>query len=397
MLADRLATDGHDVTWWSSDFDHIAKGYRTGSAGESFSIAPNYRIELLPGSPYRRNVSLARMRHHRRVARAFAARAATAPAPDVIFSSLPTLEVSQAAVRYGLQHRVPVIVDVRDLWPDAFLGHIPAWLRLPARMALASEYARVRFALRGASGITAVSSEYLAWALRYAGRSARAPDGVFPHGYPRPAFTDHELAEARRQLAAAGVDGRGIVCCFVGSFGRTYDLRPVIATARRMHDGGDRRVQFVFAGDGERRRQFEAEAAGLGNVVFTGWLGAAAITALLDMTDVGLAAYAEHAPQGLPNKIFEYLSAGVPIVSSLRGETARLLAEVGCGFSYDVAGAESFDRALDRLLESEGRRHEMGRLGLARFEAEFSDQVVYRALVAHLVGILQNGTVDLGR
>src|SRR6185437_2534254 len=73
MLADRLATDGHEVTWWSSDFDHVTKRYRAESAGGSLLIAPNYRIELLAGSPYQRNVSLARVQHHRQVARAFAA------------------------------------------------------------------------------------------------------------------------------------------------------------------------------------------------------------------------------------------------------------------------------------------------------------------------------------
>ena len=40
--------------------------------------------------------------------------------PDIIVVSLPTIEFSYEACRYGEKNNVPVIVDVRDLWPDSF-------------------------------------------------------------------------------------------------------------------------------------------------------------------------------------------------------------------------------------------------------------------------------------
>src|SRR5438309_1651100 len=238
MLAERLASAGHDVTWWTSTFDHVAKLQRF-SEDSTERVAGNYRIELLHAPGYASNHSLARVRHHRYSAAAFARRAAGAIAPDLVYCCIPTLEVTEAALGYATALGIPTVVDVRDLWPDVY-------------------------------------------------------------------------------------------------------LRPVIATARSMLERDDRRAQFVFAGDGEGALEWRTRAAGLSNVVFTGWLSAAGIAALLEMSSVGLGAYAAGAPQGLPNKLYEYLSAGVPILSSLRGEAEALLAGAGCGVTYSARDPGSF-------------------------------------------------------
>jgi len=330
------------------------------------ALATNYRIELLHAPGYATNHGLARMRHHRRIAAVFARCAPSAVAPDLAYCCLPTLEVTDAVLDYALPRGIPVVVDVRDLWPDVFLDAVPSGLRLVARAALHGEFRRVARILRRATAIVAISERYLQWALRYAGRPRGAWDRVFPHGYPRSMVAPVELAQARQQLAALGVDARRTVSSFVGTFGHSYDLRPVIVTARRMLEVGDLRAQFVFAGDGERAGEWRQLANGLTNVVFTGWLSAAGIAALLGMSSIGLAAYVAGAAQGLPNKIFEFLSAGLPILSSLGGEAAALLEEAGCGLTYSARDPASFAAALERLLPPHASRFERRRAPIRR-------------------------------
>src|SRR5262245_4768149 len=107
LLAQTLVESGHEVTWWTSAFDHFTRSHRV-TTSETVDMGPGYRIRLLPGPGYRHNVSLARVRHHRAVARAFAQRTNTEPRPDVIHCCLPTLEVTEAALRYAAPRRIPV-------------------------------------------------------------------------------------------------------------------------------------------------------------------------------------------------------------------------------------------------------------------------------------------------
>ena len=85
---------------------------------------------MLHGCGYSSNVSLARFRDHRQVAERFAAAAAAEPRrPDIIVAGLPTIELCLESTRYGKQRGVPVVLDMRDMWPDVFLELLPPALR----------------------------------------------------------------------------------------------------------------------------------------------------------------------------------------------------------------------------------------------------------------------------
>ena len=387
LLAQTLAARQHDVIWWTSTFDHARKVYRRPAAGTA-NISAHLRLELLHAPAYRRNASLARMRYHRAIARQFTAQAPHAVPPELLYCCVPTLELTEAGVRYAAARGIPVVVDVRDLWPDIFVDAVPRPLRGLARLALRLEFRRARFILRAAAAILAVSPGYLEWGLGLAGRQRGPWDAVFPHGYPRPALNPG--SKARTELEALGVDPRRVICCFVGSFGRSYDLGTVIEAARLLERAGRAHVQFVLGGDGEQAAAWRAQAAGLSNVIFTGWLSVEAIEALLAMARIGLAAYAANAPQGLPNKLFEYLSAGLPVVSSLRGEAERFLTETGCGATYSVGDAAALAAVLQELAADDAARLEMGRRAFARYDAEFSAQQVYGRLGEHLERLSQS-------
>ena len=382
LLAQTLVEREHDVTWWASTFDHARKVHRRPAAG-TVTLGAYFRLELLhAAAAYRRNVSLARIRYNRAIARQFAAQAPTAVPPELLYCCVPTLELTEAGVRYAAARGIPVVVDVRDLWPDIFVDAVPRPLRGLARLALRREFQRARFIFRAAAAILAVSQGYLEWGLGLAGRPRGPWDAVFPHGYPRPALSPG--SRARTELEALGVDPQRVICCFVGSFGRSYDLGTVIEAARLLERAGRADVQFVLGGDGEQAEAWRVQAVGLSNVVFTGWMSGEAIEALLAMARIGLVAYAANAPQGLPNKLFEYLSAGLAVVSCLRGETEHFLAEAACGATYPAGDATALAALVEHLAGNDAGCREMRRRARASFEAEFSAQRVYGRLADHL-------------
>jgi glycosyltransferase involved in cell wall biosynthesis len=386
MLAELLRTRGHQVIWWTSTVDHFTKRFHAERSAR-IAIDAGLELQLLHGSMYRKNVSLARLINHRQIAAEFRQLSEVERAPDMILCSLPTLELCDEAVAYGRARGVPVLIDVRDLWPDEMLARVPTLLRPLGRIALAPLYGTARRALRGATGVIAISRSYLRWAEQLRGRAAGPDDLVAPIGYPTPALgtgVPSEIAERgiAERMRARSVDPARKLVWFSGTFVGSIDLATVIEAARSL--AGDTRLQFVFSGDGERREEWMARARGLPNVVFTGWCDRAELAWLSQRAWVGLAAYKPGALMSLPNKLFEYASAGLPVVSSLAGEAAELIQHRQIGVSYRAGDAADLAAKLRGLAI---RPDEVARFATnARvvFARELAAEGIYRRLGEHL-------------
>ena len=383
MLADTLRARQHEVTWWTSAFNHSTKRLRCDHTS-TVTLGNGTRLKLLFGRAYRRNVCLARLLNHYQLALEFARQSAKEITPDLILCCWPTIELAAACVRYAEKHNIPVVLDVRDLWPDILLDVIPRSVRWVAKW-VSLPYSRMtRKAFERCTAIVGISENYLNWGLGYAGRPRKEFDAVFPLGYQEPVLPPAVVEAERSYLQALGVDDSRTICWFLGSFGQTYDLEPIIHAARELQQLGESRFQFVFSGDGEKRRAWQELARGLRNVVFTGWLDAARIAAMMRMSRIGLAAYRKGAPQGLPNKIFEYLAGGLPILSCLTGECEQFLRSAGCGSQYVAGDSRSFLEELLKLTSSEKYRSRIAMKCLHAFRTQYSASRVYPALACHL-------------
>jgi len=297
MLARTLLARQHEVTWWTSGFNHSAKCHRTPRTA-SVTTAEGIRLKLLRGVAYSRNVCIARLVNHYQLGQEFTCASDSEPKPDLIFCCWPTIELGVAAVRYAYRRSVPIILDVRDLWPHLYLDAAPQRFRPLARAALAPYFHMTRSAFRGCSAIVGISEGYLQWGLAHAGRPRGPWDAVFPLGYREPDLSRPPAPEQQEQLRSLGVDESRLLCWFLGSFGDTYDLESVILAAHKLESRGLQSYQFVLSGVGGKRAHCERLAGGLDNVVFTGWQDEDQITCMMRMARVGIAAYRKGAPPG---------------------------------------------------------------------------------------------------
>jgi glycosyltransferase involved in cell wall biosynthesis len=385
LLAQHLVEAGHTVVWWTSAFDHVRKVHRVEADG-AVDLGPRYRIWLLRGPGYQKHVSLRRYLEHREVARRFTQRAESEPRPHVILCSLPTIELSMAATRYGRQAGVPVILDIRDLWPEVLLDLLPFWARGPARLAIWPLARAVAQACARATAVVAVSPGYVRWGLALAGRQATALDRDFPHAYSEQVPTDAEVARARAFWTRHGLGGGdAFICCFFGTFGRQFDLETVLRAARILEKERPS-ILFVLCGHGDRFERFAALARGRPNVLLPGWVGRAEIWTLMRMAAVGLAPYrcTRNFQEGLPNKPIEYLSAGLPVVSGLRGYLEELLAAGGCGVTYVPGDAADLARRLRELARAPEKLRQMAQRAFALYRERFVAEKVYPLMVRYL-------------
>lgn len=385
-VARMLDAQGHTVTWWASTFNHTTKMQRAPDYAEARMFTRS-RVCMLPGRAYRRNVSVARLLNHWQVARGFARRAESEPRPDVILAAYPSIDLADVAVRFARRHRIPVAVDIRDLWPDIFVDAVPRLLRPLAKVGL-SHYARLRRrTMQGTDGIWGTSEGFVEWGLAAAGRSRRAQDLVFPLAYASQAPTEAALADANaRWVATLGSAVQGPVFCFVGSFGeRVLDLAPVIEAARLAAARG-LPYSFVLCGSGPSLASFRSQAAGLGNVHFPGHVDATAVHALMRLCTGGIVPYRplKDFQMSLPNKAVEYMSASLPVLACQGGELKSLLEATGAGLPYESGNAGDLLRVLQEAASPAFQCK--ARLAAERSFAEsFDASAVYQRYIGSLL------------
>lgn len=179
-----------------------------------------------------------------------------------------------------------------------------------------------------------------------------------------------ELSKERAWLAPGETQGKWIV--LVGNMhsevkGHSGLIAAAETVVREFPD-----VRFVFAGDGERRKNFEAETGRLGLEKHFLFLGRRNdVPRILRCCDIGvLPSQAE----GLPNAVLEYLAAGLPTIASRVGGNVEIVQDGKTGMLVPPNDSASLADAILRLLRDPAFAAELGNNGRARVAAEFSFQ-----------------------
>lgn len=382
MFAEALAKSGHETTWFTSTFSHYTREQRP---AERIHVSDRLTIHVLSAPGYKSNVSLSRIRHNYLFAKSFLKHAEHAgELPDILVTDLPTTETANAVVRFAMRKKLPVAVSIRDLWPDFFLDFVPAWSRPIAKLALRPLDAQARFACRHATSLIGISQAYLAWGQEKGDRRDRVHDQVFPLGYKKGALPTP--AEQERACQELNISSNQHLVSFVGTWGGTYDLELILDTARKF--AGRRDVVFLLAGDHSSRSRLADAFRKLPNVRLTGWIGPDQVAAYLSRSAVGLLPYIAGAPQGLPNKVFEYMAYGAYQIATLGGDAAKLYGETGVGTTIPSGSPSALAMALDKALAEKISQHERQRR-ISVFEDRFDAHKIYRDMVQHVTSLVR--------
>lgn len=391
VLADRLLDRGHKILWWAGAFEHQQK-VMLSKRDRNFDISERYIIRVLRGCGYHKNISMIRYLNYLIVSLKFRFQSKRFPKPDVIVASMPDHLLAYEAARYAKKNNIPFIVDIRDLWPDIFLDRFKSMgLYGVGKIALALDFARLTFLLKNADSLVAVSKGYLNWGLDKIGRPESSFDKVFYLGYKN--NSARNLVNEDESLGVPDwLKGREDqkVFVFIGTFGVSYELELILEAAKRFSRSGRTDICFVLSGTGEKFDLINKKATGLQNVVLPGWIGKKEINALLKIGYAGLLSYIKDAPQGLPNKPFEYLSSGLPLISSLEGEMADLIDQDGFGLNYLPGDLKGLCDGIERLADDANLYDEMSQNALDFFGKYGDADKIYDEYVTHIEKIIEH-------
>ncbi|MCB9853093.1 MAG: glycosyltransferase family 4 protein [Phycisphaerales bacterium] len=335
-MALRLIAAGHKVSMISGTMEDV--GERIGIRGDSMKVDVDGIEVHYINAPYAN-----RMSFWQRVAvfRQFAKRAqrvVESLRPDLIFATSTPLTVGDPARKAARTLGVPFVFEVRDLWPE-----------LPIAMGI-------------------IKNPALKWYLRHMERriyraaqhcialSPGMKEGIAEAGFPEDRITiipnaaDLELFKPERTLPRDDWLG-DVGCCrfvFSGAHGEANGLDSLIDAAVELRRRGESGIQFVCIGYGKLKPRLieRCESEGVaGMFLWADPVPKQQLARLLPTFEVGLMLL-KNIPafyRGTsPNKFFDYIASGLPVLNNYPGWLAGMIESEGFGKVTPPDDAKAF-------------------------------------------------------
>lgn len=158
--------------------------------------------------------------------------------------------------------------------------------------------------------------------------------------------------------------GKGREVCYVGGITAIRGIRELVAAMALATSG----ARLNLAGDfSEPAVKAEVEAApGWERVSASGFLSRAGVREVLGRSVAGLVTFlpAPNHMASQPNKMFEYMSAGLPVIASDFPLWREIVEGNECGLCVDPRDPRAIAAAIDRLVEHQDEARRMGENGL---------------------------------
>lgn len=273
---------------------------------------------------------------------------------DLVFATTTPLTAGIPGIVARWLRGKTFVFEVRDLWPE--LPRAMGVIRNPVVL--------------WAMGVLEWASYRSAHAL--VGLSPGIVEGIMHRGVPRerialvPNGCDLDLfAQDAPPWRPEGVAPTDLMAVFAGTHGIANGLDAVLDAAAELKRRGRGDIKLVLIGNGKLKPTLQARAAreALDNVVFHDPVNKTRLASLMAATDLGLQVLA-NVPAFYfgtsPNKFFDYIAAGLPVLNNYPGWLADMINENSCGFAVIPDDAAAFADALEGAAADRNALKEMG-------------------------------------
>ena len=299
---------------------------------------------------------------------------------DLVFATSTPLTVGYIALRLKKIMKWPYVFEVRDLWPEfpIQIGAIKnkliiKWLKNLERTIYDNSEHVIALSPGMKDGVLAAGTP--------ANKCSMVPNMSKPD-----LFYPHE--NSREILSTFNIDTKKFNVIHFGSMGRANGLRYIIDVARCLQSMSDDSINFIFMGEGATRPIIQklAEDLGLTNVRFLGNHKMSVVSEVVNCCDASITCFMDLPIlyTNSPNKLFDSLSAGKPIIVNSAGWTKDLVEQENCGFYVDPNNPE--DCAV-KLIQCKSNRDLLKLWGdnSRRLSLEVFDKKLLSAQVANIL------------
>ena len=287
---------------------------------------------------------------------------------DLLFATSTPLTAGIPGIVMKIFRKKPFVFEVRDLWPE-----------LPREMGVVT------------NPLILKAMDILEWLSYHSadaciGLSPGIVRGITRRNIPAPLVTmipngcDLELFKPALHKGVENITGickDDFIAIFCGAHGMANGLDAVLDAAKVLKLRNEQNIKLLFIGDGKLKPQLRERTRKeqLDNCVFCGpmpkrelaKITAAAHAGLMILADVPAFYYGTS-----PNKFFDYIASGLPVLTNYPGWLTEVIVKNDCGIAVPPADPEAFADALVTLRDNHDRRKRMGDNARALAECDFN-------------------------
>lgn len=372
-LAKLLSEDkSNDVELLTSSFFHTKKSHR--ERNYSHENIDGYKTTMIEEPGYPKNVCLKRFYSHWIMSKNLKKYLEKRKKPDVIYCAIPSLDVAKVAAKYAKDNGIRFIIDVQDLWPEAF----KMVLKVPilSDIIFAPMNYMANYIYKQADEIIAVSDTYCKRAMKV-NNKCKESHTVF-------LGTELSTFDKNVQENPVELDKTYFNIGYCGTLGHSYDIKCVIdAMDFLKREKAIENIKFIVMGDGPLKQEFEKYANDKDvNVEFAGRLEYPKMCGMLSACDVAVNPISHGAAQSIINKHADYAASGIPVISTQECEEyRRLVEEYGMGVNCDNGHINQIADAIERLMNDADVRKQMGNNTRKCAEDRFNRKESYKRII----------------
>ena len=297
---------------------------------------------------------------------------------DLLFATSTPLTAGVPGIVMKLFRKKKFIFEVRDLWPE-----------LPKALGMKNP-----FLLWGMSVLEWLSYHYADACVGLSpgvceGRNRRSQSGqriaMIPNGCDLEIFKP----SSRDNLSLDGISSTDKVAVFTGAHGIANGLDSVLDAASALKKMGRSDIVLAFIGDGKMKGHLinRTKEEGLDNCRFYDPIPKKELNKIVASADVGLMVLT-NVPAFYygtsPNKFFDYISSGLPVLNNYPGWLADMIQEHCLGVVVPTDDPQAFAKGLISLLDNNDLKVQCGKNARTFAEEHFSRNLLADKFVAFL-------------
>ena len=389
LLADELLKEGHKVTIISSSFFHQRKTFRSKSF-KKVNVKENLTIVLIPSLGYKKHIGFKRLLDHIILSinlYKFLSKNKKFK-PDKVFLGYPPIESSFVIINWARKNNIPIMLDVKDNWPENFIEAFPNFLKKFARFILFPYFKLSSNIFNNADAISSITNSFINWIKSFQNKKNKnfneSKFFVSPLVRKKIIFKPKNLKEAIDFWNKKGINVlEKKHFSFVGSLSNSFDFKLILNISNYLISRYPNYI-FIICGTGDKYIELKKLFSNKSNVMLIGEIDKYKASILIKNSVASLAPYLnnQNFQNSIPNKVIESLENSVPFITNTQGELKKMIEEFDNGIFLDKDLKDI--KKISNLIEDKEFLNNLKKNSFNSYQELFNFEKTYQKIICNL-------------